>query len=104
MFIITTIFLFLLYKTNQTVYHFLAIIFLMSDSTKMHLLNWKKCFNIIEGIAQGLVYLHKYSRLRVIHRDLKTSNILLDEEMNPKISDFGMAKTFGIKETEGNTK
>ena len=85
-------------------YHLLAIIFSsVSDSTKKSLLNWKKCFNIIEGIAQGLVYLHKYSRLRVIHRDLKTSNILLDEEMNPKISDFGMAKTFGIKETEGNT-
>ncbi|RDX63699.1 Receptor-like serine/threonine-protein kinase SD1-8, partial [Mucuna pruriens] len=56
------------------------------------LLDWKKRFNIIEGISQGLLYLHKYSRLKIIHRDLKASNILLDENMNPKISDFGLAK------------
>ncbi|KAL4625936.1 hypothetical protein ACB092_05G059900 [Castanea dentata] len=77
--------------------------FFLFDSTKKSLLNWKKRFNILEGIAQGLLYLHKYSRLRVIHRDLKASNILLDEDMNPKISDFGLARIFGLKGLEENT-
>jgi len=58
----------------------------------------------MEGIIQGLLYLHKYSRLKVIHRDIKASNILLDEDMNPKISDFGLARIFGAEETRANTK
>ena len=91
------------YKSINT-YHFHYIIFYFeSDSTKKYLLNWKKRFNIIEGIAQGLLYPHKYSRLRVIHRDLKASNILLDEDMNPKISDFGLARIFGLIGLEENT-
>ncbi|KAJ0076115.1 hypothetical protein Patl1_33898 [Pistacia atlantica] len=77
--------------------------FFIFDSHRKKFLNWKNHFNIIEGIAQGLSYLHKYSRLRVIHRDLKASNILLDDQMNPKISDFGMARIFGMNESVANT-
>ncbi|XP_015886462.1 G-type lectin S-receptor-like serine/threonine-protein kinase At1g61500 isoform X2 [Ziziphus jujuba] len=64
------------------------------DSRRRSELNWSKRFNIILGVAKGLLYLHHDSYLRVIHRDLKASNILLDENLNPKISDFGLARIF----------
>ncbi|KAK6118627.1 hypothetical protein DH2020_047619 [Rehmannia glutinosa] len=73
------------------------------DETKSRILDWQKRFNIINGIARGMLYLHQDSRLRIIHRDLKASNILLDSEMNPKISDFGLARSFGGNETEAKT-
>ncbi|KAL6654295.1 hypothetical protein ACP70R_007760 [Stipagrostis hirtigluma subsp. patula] len=76
--------------------------FFIFDETRSALLDWTIRLSIIEGIAQGLLYLHKHSRLRVIHRDLKASNILLDQEMIPKISDFGLAKIFNTNATEGN--
>ncbi|KAK3197963.1 hypothetical protein Dsin_021378 [Dipteronia sinensis] len=73
------------------------------DQSKRKLLNWNKYFNIIEEIAQGILYLHKYSRFRIIHRDLKAGNILLDKNMNPKISDFGLARIFTTAQSEANT-
>ncbi|KAF8030044.1 hypothetical protein BT93_E2463 [Corymbia citriodora subsp. variegata] len=73
------------------------------DPLKRTTLNWDRRHKIIMGVARGLLYLHEDSRLRIIHRDLKASNILLDLDMNPKISDFGMARLFELDQTQAET-
>ena len=78
-------------------------IFEIVDPIKRGLLNWETRYKIIGGTARGILYLHEDSRLRIIHRDLKASNILLDVDMNPKISDFGIARLFEMDQTQGDT-
>ncbi|XP_076959381.1 G-type lectin S-receptor-like serine/threonine-protein kinase At1g61370 [Bidens hawaiensis] len=86
------------YMSNKSLDTFLF------DTKKRQQLDWATSFNIIQGIGRGLVYLHRDSCLRIIHRDLKCSNILLDEKMNPKISDFGLARSFQITQELANTR
>uniref|UniRef100_A0A1J3FLL0 Cysteine-rich receptor-like protein kinase 1 n=1 Tax=Noccaea caerulescens TaxID=107243 RepID=A0A1J3FLL0_NOCCA len=69
----------------------------------VHILSWKQRFNIIIGISEGLEYLHRGSQVKIIHRDIKTSNILLDQNLSPKIADFGLVRSMGSDKTQTNT-
>ncbi|XP_056172872.1 G-type lectin S-receptor-like serine/threonine-protein kinase At4g27290 isoform X2 [Syzygium oleosum] len=86
------------YMTNKSLDNFIF------DCNRPFSLEWEKRFDIIIGIGRGLLYLHQDSKVQVIHRDLKTSNILLDANLNPKISDFGLARIFRGDEKEARTK
>ncbi|EOY12744.1 S-locus lectin protein kinase family protein, putative [Theobroma cacao] len=86
------------YMPNKSLDYFIF------DHDRRVLLAWQKRFDIIMQIVRGLLYLHQDSKLQIIHRDLKASNILLDSDMNPKISDFGLARTFEGDDKVSETK
>uniref|UniRef100_A0A7N0VIW7 Protein kinase domain-containing protein n=1 Tax=Kalanchoe fedtschenkoi TaxID=63787 RepID=A0A7N0VIW7_KALFE len=73
------------------------------DPEKRRLLDWPRRYMIISGIARGMLYLHEDSPLKILHRDLKAGNVLLDENMNPKIADFGTARIVGVDQSQINT-
>ncbi|CAN6199275.1 unnamed protein product [Urochloa humidicola] len=73
------------------------------DDTRGNALDWEQQYNIILGIAKGILYLHEDSSMRIIHRDLKANNILLDDDMEPKIADFGLARLLEEGHTESRT-
>lgn len=70
---------------------------------EVHYWAWKERFNVVLGTARGVLYLHQDSKLHIVRRDLKPSNILLDTKLNAKISDFGLARISG-DDQEGKTK
>lgn len=85
------------YVPNKSLDHFLF------DKQKTLSLSWQQRFDIIVGTAEGLAYLHEGSATKIIHRDIKSSNILLDENLQAKIADFGLARCVGADRTHLST-
>ncbi|KVI04458.1 Protein kinase, catalytic domain-containing protein [Cynara cardunculus var. scolymus] len=91
---------------KMLVYEYLpnkSLDYILFDKEKSRSLHWTQRFQIIIGVLRGLLYLHEEAPIRIIHRDIKASNILLDEKLNPKISDFGLARLFPGDDTHLNT-
>lgn len=74
------------------------------ESDRREVLDWKRRYDVIKGISKGLLYLHEEAPCRIIHRDIKASNILLDDKWIPKIADFGMARLYPEDATHVNTR
>ena len=67
-------------------------------------LDWSARLNICVGLARGLPFLHEEATLKIVHRDIKSTNVLLDKDLNPKISDFGLAKLDEEENTHISTR